>query len=93
MPMLYEHDLKEILPKLKGPLREIQDAEIAAGNEMVEISSKWPMPEVNVWFKNPLTDQYKKLYPSLQYNYLGDPKNWLEEYIDKDNGAMVAAKC
>lgn len=93
MSMIYEYDLKEILPRLKGPLREILDAEIAAGNEMVEISSKWPMPEVNVWLKYPLTDKYTKTYPSLQYSYLGDPKNWLEDYIDRESGSMVAAKC
>jgi hypothetical protein len=93
MSMIYDYDLKEILSKLKGPLKEILDAEIAAGNEMVEISSNWPMSEVNVWFKYPLTDKYKNSYPSLQYSYLGDPRNWLEEYMDNDNNAMVAAKC
>lgn len=93
MSMIHEYDLKEILPRLKGALKEILDAEIAAGNEMVEISSGWPMPQVNVWFRQPLTNKYKQLHPSLQYSYLGDPKNWLEEYVDKVNGAMVAAKC
>lgn len=65
---------------------------IAAGNEMVEIASGWPMPEVNVWLSKPLTDKYKEKYPGLKYTYLGDPKNWLEDYSDKENGAMVAAK-
>ncbi|MEC7608789.1 MAG: hypothetical protein VX964_01325 [Verrucomicrobiota bacterium] len=91
--MIYEYDCKAVLSRLKGPLKEILDAEMAAGNEILEISSKWPMPEVNVWFKNPLTDKYEKAYPSLQYSFLGDPKNWLEEYVDDVNGAMVAAKC
>ncbi len=90
--MLYENDLRDFLPRLKGPLKDILDAEIALGNEIVEISSGWPMSKVNVWFKNPLTDKYANSYPSIQYNYLNDVKNWLEEYIDKENGAMVAAK-
>lgn len=76
--MIYENDLNEILPRLKGPLRAILDAELASGNEMVEVSTRWPMPVVNIWLKNPLTD---------------DPRNWLEEYVDKENGAMLAAKC
>jgi hypothetical protein len=55
--MIHEYDLKEILPRLKGPLKNILDAEITAGNEIVEISSGWPMPQVNVWFGRPLTDK------------------------------------
>jgi len=77
--MIYEYDLKKVLVSLKGPRREILDSEMAVGNDILEISRKWPMPEVNVWFKNPLTDKYEKSYPSLQYSFLGDPRNWLEE--------------
>ncbi|WMY07558.1 hypothetical protein [Paraburkholderia phenoliruptrix] len=91
--MIYEHDLSVILPRLTGPLCEILDAELAGGNVIVEIASGWPMSNVNVWLKNPLSQKYANDYPSLQYAYLGDPKNWLEHYIDIDAGAMVAAKC
>ena len=91
--MIYEYDLESILPRLAGPLREIFDAEISAGNVVEEINSTWPMPRVNIWFKRPLTDKYKALYPKLDYSYLGDPRNWLEQYIDVAVGAMVAAKC
>ena len=91
--MIYEYDLKEILPRLHGPLRELLDAEIAAGNEMIEISDSWPLPNVNVWLKRPITQKYTNKYPQLKYSYLGDPKNWLEEYVDLEIGAMVAAKC
>lgn len=91
--MIYEYDLNEILPRLVGPLRKIFDAEILAGNVIDEISSTWPMSKVNIWFKNPLTDKYRKIYPQLKYSYLGDPRNWLEDYIDQENCAMIAAKC
>lgn len=90
--MIYEYDLQEILPRLTGPLREILDAELAAGNEMDEISDTWPYPRVNVWLKRPLTDKYLKKYPQLKYTYLGDPKNWREEYVDETIGGMVASK-
>lgn len=91
--VIYEYDLTTILPRLTGPLREILDAEISTGNVLVEISSSWPMPNVNVWFKDPLTRKYADQYPKLEYSYLGDPRNWLEGYIDREFGAMVAAKC
>jgi len=60
---------------------------------MVEISSGWPMPSVNVWLRNPLGQKYTADFPDLEYAYLGDPRNWLEQYIDAKAGAMVAAKC
>jgi hypothetical protein len=91
--VIYDYDLSVILPRLTGPLREILDAEVSAGNVMVEVSSCWPMPNVNVWFRDPLTRNYADRYPQLEYRYLGDPRNWLEEYIDRENGAMVAARC
>lgn len=91
--MIYEYDLSVTLPRLTGPLREILDAELAGRNVVVEISSSWPMPNVNVWLKKPLSQKYVTDYPSLEYAYLGDPRNWLEHYIDIETGAMVAAKC
>ncbi|MEM5446100.1 hypothetical protein [Paraburkholderia guartelaensis] len=91
--MIHDYDLSVILPRLSGPLREILDAELSIGNTMVEISSGWPMPNANVWLKNPLSRKYLAKYPDLEYAYLGDPRNWLEHYIDTQIGAMVAAKC
>jgi hypothetical protein len=91
--MIHNYDLSVILPRLTGPLREILEAELSAGNSMVEISSGWPMPSVNVWLKDPLGEKYMADYPDLEYSYLGDPRNWLEQYVDITIGAMVAAKC
>ncbi|WP_338299571.1 hypothetical protein [Pandoraea sputorum] len=91
--MIYEYDLSVILPRLTGPLREILDAELAIGNTMIEISSRWPMPNVNIWLERPLSRKYVANYPDLEYAYLGDPKHWLEHYIDTKIGAMVAAVC
>lgn len=51
------------------------------------------MSNVNVWLKKPLGQKYAAAYPSLEYAYLGDPRNWLEHYIDVSTDAMVAAKC
>ncbi|MDR6384022.1 hypothetical protein [Paraburkholderia caribensis] len=91
--MIHDYDLSVILPRLTGPLREILDAELSIGNIVVEVSSGWPMPNVNVWLKNPMTRKYTTDYPELEYAYLGDPRNWLEHYMDTKIGAMVAARC
>ena len=91
--MIHDYDLSVILPRLSGPLREILDAELCIGNAMVEISSGWPMPNVNVWLKEPLGRKYAADYPDLGYTYLGDARQWLEQYVDTKTGAMVAAKC
>lgn len=91
--MIHDYDLSVILPRLSGPLREILDAELCIGNTMVEISSGWPMPNVNVWLKEPLGRKYAADYPDLEYTYLGDARQWLEQYVDTKTGAMVAAKC
>ncbi|WP_206955456.1 hypothetical protein [Trinickia acidisoli] len=91
--MIHNYDLSVILPRLSGPLREILDSELCIGNAMVEISSGWPMPNVNVWLKEPLGRKYAADYPDLEYTYLGDARQWLEQYVDTKTGAMVAAKC
>lgn len=91
--MIHDYDFSVILPRLSGPLREILDSELCIGNAMVEISSGWPMPNVNVWLKEPLGQKYAADYPDLEYTYLGDARQWLEQYVDTKTGAMVAAKC
>jgi hypothetical protein len=87
---VYDYDLQEILPRLQGPLRELLDQEIAAGNVMVEISAPWPMKRANVWLAKRFHKDYAAQFPTLRYRYLGDPKNWIEEYIDAELQVMVA---
>lgn len=85
-----EYDLKEILPRVQGPLKELLDAEISFGNSIAEISSVWPMKKANIWLSKRFQRGYQERYPNLKYSYLGDPKNWIEEYIDSELGLMVA---
>ncbi|MGF6569118.1 hypothetical protein ABH945_001194 [Paraburkholderia sp. GAS333] len=91
--MIHGYDLSVVLPRLTGPLRQVLDAELSVGNVMVEVTSGWPMPNVNAWLKNPLSRKYVADYPNLEYAYLGGPRNWLEHYMDTRIGAMVAARC
>ena len=86
----YEYDLKEILPRLQGPLRTVLDRELAAGNVITEISAPWPMKNCNVWLAQRFHRSYSGEFTGIEYSYLGDPKNWIEQYIDKEHGSMVA---
>lgn len=88
-----DDNLQEALSELKGPLKQILENEIAAGNQVVEVAHQWPMSGINIWLKEPLTDKYVKQYPSLEYHYRADPKYWLEDYTDNDIEAMLAATC
>jgi hypothetical protein len=90
--MLYKYDIDVLLPKLHGPIKEIVDEELKKGNQIVEVASSWPMPKVNVWFQHTITNKYESKYPNLKYSLLNDPKNWYEEYLDIENGFMVAVK-
>ena len=64
--------------------------EIEAGNEIDTIESDWPRKRSNIWLKSRFTKDYKEIYPSLTYRYLGDPRNWIEEYDDPQNEEFIA---
>lgn len=87
---IFDYDLKEILPRVQGPLRQLLDQEISSGNSIVEIAGGWPMKNANVWLAKRFHQDYTSLFPGLTYRYLGDPKNWIEEYVDAESGLMVA---
>lgn len=87
---VFEHDLQVILPRLTGPLRVILDRELAAGNTIHEIAAPWPMKRCNVWLAERFKADYAPEFPTLAYRWLGDPKNWIEEYVDAERGCMVA---
>jgi len=87
---VYVHDLEEILPRVVGPLREILDFELHAGNSIQEVAAPWPMKQANVWLAQRFHKDYAADFPSLRYTYLGDPRNWIEEYVDVENQLMVA---
>lgn len=89
MPIL-DYDLKEILPRLTGPLRIVLDRELAAGNTIAEIAAPWPMKHCNVWLAERFQADYAPEFPTLAYRWLGDPENWIEEYVDVERACMVA---
>jgi hypothetical protein len=87
---LHQFSVGEILPRFHGPLKEILDVELSRGNSVVEVYAGWPMKIANVWLAKRFHDDYKHLHPNLRYTYLGDPKNWIEHYLDKERELMVA---
>jgi len=87
---IYAYDLEVILPRIVGPLREILEVELKAGNFVQEVAASWPMKQANVWLAQRFHKDYAADYPSLRYTYLGDPRNWIEEYADVENQIMVA---
>ncbi|TDR79730.1 hypothetical protein [Paludibacterium purpuratum] len=87
---VYTYDLEIILPRVVGPLREILELELKAGNSVQEVAVPWPMKQANVWLAQRFHKDYAADYPSLRYTYLGDPRNWIEEYVDVENQIMVA---
>jgi len=84
------NDLKEILPRVQGPIRQLLDQELSCGNSIVEIAGGWPMKRANVWLAKWFQQDYRSLFPELAYAYLGDPKSWIEHYQDVERGLMVA---
>lgn len=87
---IYDYDLKEILPKIQGPIREILEQDLALGNTIVEFSESWPLKGGNVWLAFGFQKDYSQEYPSLTYRFIGDPRQWLEEYADFDRGILIA---
>jgi len=87
---VYEYDLREILPRVQGLLREILEQELAAGNHIVEIAGGWPLKNANIWLASRFHEDYRSQFPMVSYRYLGDPKVWVEEYVDEDRGLMIA---
>ncbi len=89
--MVSEYDLDQIIPRITGELRVVLDNELTLGNEIVEVAGGWPFPNANVWLRDRFKGQYDTL-KSLEYQFLGDPKNWMEHYANKGIGAMVAVR-
>lgn len=87
---VYDYNLNEIFPRIQGPLREILEVELAAGNSIQEISASWPMKAANIWLRQRFQKNYIVDHSHIAYRYLGDPKHWTEEYIDTERHLMIA---
>jgi len=89
--MITQYDLDEIIPRITGELKIVLESELSLGNEIAEVAGGWPFSKANVWLKYRFKGKYDELN-TLNYHFLGDPKNWLEHYENKDIEAMVAVR-
>lgn len=92
MAIVKQSELESYLLRLKGNLRTIFDAEMEAGNSIIEIDDSWPQSNVNIWLKNPINPKFQDLFSDIEYTLLNDPHYWLEEYVDRKRESMLAAK-
>ena len=95
MPKLQPNDIRindaeRILPRLSGAIKELLDREIACGNQVMEVSENWPMKNVNIWLERHFHDHYVNEFPSLRYEFVGGPHDWVDHYLDAENGFFIA---
>ena len=74
-----------------GPLREIMEKELAAGNEIRETwHGDWPYKGVvAVSLKKPFLTPVEKNLPDIMFYNLNDIHYWKAEYYDKKNNMML----
>jgi RimJ/RimL family protein N-acetyltransferase len=72
---------KPALAKLHADLRTILDAELAAGNQIVETGGGWPDPDsVFVRLRDPFRTTPASLPPGIVYTEPNDPHWWKADY-------------
>ena len=81
----------EELALFKGPLREILEKELVAGNEIKETwHGDWPYEGVVVInLKKPFLTPVEKNLPGVDFFILNDVHYWKAEYYDRKNSTML----
>jgi uncharacterized protein (TIGR02569 family) len=83
---------EEIKARLSGPIKEILASELAAGNQIVSASDDWPTQNANIILKDHFAQDYRALYPGLEYTFDNDPHYWRDAYSDRENQEFIAVK-
>jgi len=83
---------QEITGRLSGPIKEILACELATGNQIVEASDDWPTQKANIILKDRFAEDYRALYPNLEYMFDNDPHYWRDAYFDKENQEFIAVR-
>jgi hypothetical protein len=78
------------LPPLAAPLQAILDAELSAGNEVVEASSWPPKCELIVILRHPFRRAHATS-EDVEFAEINDPHYWKAEY--RYNGGMHTLAC
>lgn len=78
---------------LHPSLKKLLDAEIAAGNTVVETGGGWPKQEaVHVTLIRPLLARPSELPAGVVYTDVNDPQWWKEEYYREASGHMIICR-
>ena len=81
------------LEQLCQPLRALLDAELAAGNRVVETSTGWPKPaSVFVMLEKPFKARPPALPGGVIYNDVNDPHWWKADYFHEATGHGLACR-
>ena len=72
---------EQLLARLDPELKRLLDAEVAAGNAVVETGSGWPQKEsVFVMLRDPFRVKHEKLPAGMTYTEPNDPHWWHADY-------------
>ncbi len=89
METINESHLTRFCPELKRLL----DAELAAGNKIVETSTGWPKPStILVMLAQPFKAIPLKLPKGIIYNDVNDPHWWKADYFHESTGHALACR-
>ncbi len=85
------HRDRPALAKLHPALRTILDAELAAGNEVLETGGGWPDPEsVFVRLREPFRTTPSPIPPGVVYTEPNDPHWWKADYSSESPRHILA---
>jgi hypothetical protein len=75
-----------------GKLREVLEAELAAGNRIQEEwAGNWPLEQCRViLLKMPFQAPIRKDMNSIEFRNVNDPHYWKAEYYDAANNEFLA---
>lgn len=81
------------LQQLCPELRQMLDAELAAGNEIVETHSGWPrQSSIFVSLKRPFSVPWPNLPPGIVHRDVNDPHWWKAEYVHELTGHILVCR-
>lgn len=82
---------KEVLSELCQELRSLLEAELTAGNTVVETWKGWPKPEsLFVLLASPFRITDGPLPPTVRYVAVDDPHYWKGEFVcDRTNQTLA----
>ena len=80
-----------VVAGLCGELRQILEAELAAGNRIAETSRDWPVA-LNLWLAHPFRARTIAVPAEVRFRQVDDPHWWLAEYECQQHHHLLACR-